>query len=257
MNEEGNSYLGFGFFFLFILGIVCVGTFLVYQNYTKKMENKEIVTEEKEKISDKLKIEKAKDFVYYQEEVSISENLSLVYKYPIINLESEDALDATKELKNIINEKKASVEKINTNEIDTTCSESVDGIRKATVLDFGVFTYNEYVTLILYESMYSCDSGISSILKMRSYTFNVLTGKRLSATDLLSLYNTSFSKGITQIREELIKNQYENNIKIEETIRNLKENETYILYISEEGELILKYIVKTNTVDYNDNISLK
>ncbi len=257
MNEEENSYLGFSFFFLLILGIVCGGTFLIYRNHTEKLENRVMVAEEKEKVSDKLKKEKAKDFIYYQDEISISENLSMVYKYPVINLESEDAVSVTNELKNIINEKKASVEKISANETYTICRESIDNIKKAAVLDFGVFTYHEYVTLVLYESMYSCDSGVSNILKMRSYTFNVLTGKRLSSTDLLSLYNTSFTRGVTQIREELIKNQFENNIKVEETINSLKENETYILYIAEDGELILKYIVKTNTVDYNDNISLK
>lgn len=36
MNEDENSYIGFGFFFLFILGIVCFGSFLLYKNHIKK-----------------------------------------------------------------------------------------------------------------------------------------------------------------------------------------------------------------------------
>lgn len=46
------------------------------------------------------------------------------------------------------------------------------------------------------------------------------------------------------------------NIKIEETINDLKSQETYVIYIDEFGDLILNYVVKTTSLDYNDTITI-
>ena len=58
MNEDENSYIGFGFFFLFILGIVCFGSFLLYKNHTKKIQNAVTFTNNEVKINDEKKKDK-------------------------------------------------------------------------------------------------------------------------------------------------------------------------------------------------------
>lgn len=261
MNEDENSYIGFGFFFLFILGIVCFGSFLLYKNHTKKIQNAVTFTNNEVKINDEKKKDKEKDFIYYQEEVTVSKTLALVYKYPIINLDSNDATMITQSLKKLVDEKKNKIEKTKDSLVNSICNDTTDGIKNAPILDFAIYSYLEYTTLVLYESNYSCETGISAIQSMKSYTFNVLTGEYLTFSDLLTKYNTSFSNGVSLMQEVLHNNQVTlngiENIKVKETISNLKENDTYIFYIDELGELVMKYIVKTNTVDYNDTISLK
>jgi hypothetical protein len=102
------------------------------------------------------------------------------------------------------------------------------------------------------ESNYSC--GESQISKISSYTFDVSTGKLISFDDLLKEYGLTYTEVLNKINSNLEENQVDDNIKIENTLNELKENNTYIVYISNEGSLVVKYIVKTNSVDYNDVI---
>lgn len=259
MQEESNGYVGFACFFLFILAIVVVGTFLIYQDKKEKLEEQVIYTEQDG--NDKKKIDKSKEFIYYIDDTLLSESLSIGYKYPIINLESEDARIVTQELKDLINNKKSSFVNMSSKPNEVICNfGSNETIYKAEIVDFGIFSYREYVSLVVYFTTYSCESGISNIYGMQSYTFNILSGEKVATEELFHQFGTGISEAFSFIREELNKNQtyVDGNptIKIEETMNSLKENDTYILYVDEDGKLILKYIVKTNAVDYNDNISL-
>ena len=68
MKEESNAYLGFGCFFLFILGIVVVGSFLLYQSKRERVEE-QMFYEEQEPVSySNMKVDQTKDFVYYEQE---------------------------------------------------------------------------------------------------------------------------------------------------------------------------------------------
>lgn len=248
MDENENSYVGFGLFFLLILSIVVIGTFLIYRSHMDTLQEVFVIDKEE---NDKLKIEKSKDYIYYIDEGSISSGLSISYKYPVINLDSESAKNLTQELKQLVDEKRSAITKI---ESGDTCSYgNTDGIKKASILDYGVYSFADYVTLVVYESSYSCEIGFSSIEKMRSYVFNVTTGERVSSIDLLNKYSTSITQVFLLVREKL---EEVPTIKVEEAMNALKEQDTYIIYIDESGELLMKYIVKTDTVAYNDTIVL-
>ena len=257
MKEEGNGYVGFAVFFLLILAIVCVGTFLLYKSHNLKQPT--IVLEEDEKISDSFKKEQSKDFIYFQKEEVISETLSIKYKYPVINLESKEAEETTQNLKKYIDSLHSNIQKIDT--FSVCRYETYDNIKEASVLGYSITRHKECVDLLIYESTYSCDKGISEIQKLKSYTFNVLTGEQITASQLLQKFSISREQVILKVREELLQNQSTINgietIKIDNTIANLKENETFVIYIDEYGELVMKYIVKSNLVDYNDTIVLK
>lgn len=254
MQDKKSNCLGFVFFFLIILLIIGVGSmFLLLEKKSDKKEKnsiKEVV------VDDKMKKDKKKDFIYYENEEEISKTFSIVNKYPIINLESEEATKTTNELKNYVNAIKNTLK--NTDE--TTCGENevIDHIYETKFLDYTIYSYQEYITLLIRESNYNCFTGISSSSLMKSYTFNVLTGEKLSFSALLTKYNFTLAEVINQIRVNLEEQQSVieeiPNIKIEETISNLKEQETHVIYIDEFGNLVLNYVVKTNTVDYNDSI---
>lgn len=263
MNEESNGYLGFGCFFLFILAIVVVGSFLLYQSKKEKLESQMIFLEQEPLKKEDKKIDKNKDTIYYEKEDILSSELSLVYKYPVINLDSEDARRVTENLKQFVEQKKSSLLKMDKKPTEVVCTQSSADIYQAEIVDFGVFSYENYVTLVVYLSNYSCVSGVSNILEMQSYTFDITTGKNLSFDELFKKYHTTFADVLLLVRESLMENQtYVDGspyIQIEETISLLKNDNHFILYLDENGELVMKYIVKTNGVDYNDtiNISLK
>ena len=258
MREESNAYLGFGCFFLFILGIVIVGSLLLYQSKKEKLEGQTFYEEQDVKHENK-KVDQTKDFIYYEEEEVISQELSFVYKYPVVNLNSEDARKVTAIIKDLVDQKKASLLRIDAKPEDVSCTTSTD-IYQAEIVDFGVFSYENYITLVVYVSPYSCESGLSTIVEMQSYIFDVTTGELVSNEELLKKYRTTLAEVKLLIREDLMENQtYVEGIPyilIDETITSFKENVNTILYMDESGELVMKYVVKTNGVDYNDTISI-
>ncbi len=257
MQENDSNYVGFGLFFFLIVIIILVSSTILFLNTRSKNQEKVLNESNEVVVSDKNKVDKNKDFVYFTEEEVISDALNIIYKVPIINLDSEDAKTINNEIKEYASNIKNTLEKGNETKCPT--NESTD-IYKTNYLDYAVYTYEEYVTLLLRESTYSCTDGFSTSSKVKSYTFDVLSGKLLSFDALLTKYNTTLTKVVEQIRSNLNKEQTiidgVSTIKIEETINSLKEQSTYVIYVDEFGDLILNYVVKTSSVDYNDTITI-
>lgn len=255
VEEESSNYLGFGLFFFLIVLIILLGSIFIFFNVRSK--NTVASYEETEQIGDKLKKDKDKEFIYFKEEETISETLNILYKVPVINLKSEEANAINNELKAYTSGVKNTLQKGDLYQ----CYDEASDIYKTNYLDYAVYKYQEYVTLLMRESEYNCEVGFSPTNKVKSYTFNVFSGKVLSFQDLLQKYNTTLTKVIEQIRVKLNEDQTiieeVPNIKIEETINQLKAQETYVFYIDEFGDLLLNYVVKTNSVDYNDIIIIK
>ncbi len=257
MEDESKNILGFGIFFFIIVLIVVFGSGLLFfttqnkKNEKKTNENQEIV------LSDKKKIDKSKDFIYFKGEEMVSESLSIVNKYPVINLESESANNLNKELMEYVDRIKNTLQRIESPDVSCAFG-NYDNIYQTKYLDYNIYSHKEYITLFIRESNYNCDNGISIYNNVRSYTFNVLTGERINTSDLLEKYNTTLTLVIDSIRNYLNNSQViideEPSIKIDETIDNLKEQFTYAIYIDDYGDLNLNFVVKTNSVDYNDNI---
>ena len=252
MVEEKSNYLGFCAFFLLIIVIVVVGSFMLYKSKQEKLgilKGKDVLI-----ISDSKKQVKNKDFIYYDKEEVLGNELNIKIKYPVINLDSEDAKAITKDIEEYLNEVKGTLKYIKDGDV---CDYGTsDNIAETKLLDYGIYNYQEYVTFFMSEYFYTCGDGVSPIKKLKAYTFNVLTGEKLSFNKLVEKFDLKMTDILSDLREHLEEIQVDDNIKIEETMRLLKENDTYIIYIDEDGKLLMKYIVKTNTVDYNDNIML-
>lgn len=255
MQDEGGNYLGFGLFFFLIVLIIIGFSVLLFFNARNKTQEKQINKNDGIIISDKSKQDKSKDFVYFTDEEVISEELNLIYKIPILNLNSDSAKNSNKEIKNYAISTKETLQKGSSEvcEFNETAN-----ILKTNFLEYATYTFQEFVTLLIRESKYSCEEGFSSTSKVKAYTFDVLSGERVSFQNLLSKYGITLTNVLEEIRHHLNEEQTiideVPNILIEETIGALKEQETYVLYIDEFGDLILNYVVKTNSVDYNDTI---
>lgn len=242
MNENEN-FLGMGLFFFAIVLIVVTGSILIFLNNKSKQENN--IFNETKTISDDLKIDKSKDFIYYTGDEVISTSLNIIKKYPVINIKSDDALKITNEIKSYVDLVSKDIEKSDEEECE-------DNILEATTLEYATFNYQEYASLLIRETSYNCEDGFSSVSKVKGYTVNVTTGEYLDFTKLLKKYNLTFTEVIEKIKENLNSEI----VQIEETIDNLKEQETFTSYIDEHGYFVLNYVVKTDEVDYNDTIIL-
>ncbi len=258
MNDN-NNFLGVGLFFLFIVGIIVVGSLGIYfstRQKTEQMSN----TDETVLLEDQYKEDKSKDLIYFENESTISEKLNITSKTPVINIPGEDAKAVNKDLKKLVSEVNNSLKKIS-NQNNPTCTYGdYDDIYETDFLDYGVYTYQNYLSLVIRRSTYDCENGISSTYKVKSYTFDMQSKKSLSSTELFQTYNTTFTNVKEQINNNLTASQSMVDdvptLLIEETLNNLKEQDTYIAYIDEFGDLNVNYVVKTNTVDYNDTITI-
>lgn len=247
MKDEKANYIGFILFFLSIILIVIVGSVTLYSVRNNEINKKKVINDEVV-VTDKLKKDKSKDFLYYSDREEINKDFNIYYTYPIINIDSHDANNLNNILKNNVDEAKNNIIK---NEEGT--------IIEANAFEYTNYTYQEYLSILVDKNLYKDEK--TTLQKINSYTINLITGEEVTYEELLKKFDLTYTKVIDLIKENLEANQtYDGevpNIKIDETINLLKDNNTYNIYINENGKLIVKYIVKTNDIDYNDIIILK
>lgn len=247
--EENDSILSFGLFFFSIVIIIIIGSVFLFLNVLDKNKVKE---ENDSNISNNMKITKDKEYVYYENESLISEELSITKKYPVININTSIAKEKNEEIKKYIDET------YKTKEIDNenVCSnKNNDNIKSINFLEFANYNFENYLSLLIYEENYDCNDLVSKASFVRSYTFNTSNGSFLNYNDILKEFNIG-EYNLEEEVEKHLEELYENNdtILIDETIDNLKEQETYTLYIDEYGDIRINYVVKTTNNDYNDTI---
>lgn len=251
MKEENNSYLGFALFFFFIVILIFTGSFLLYYNQKIKI-TKEPNEGVKVVLTDKLKENKEEDFIYYSPSEMIAEDLQISYKKAFINLNSEDAKEVNALLDELYSNALTTIKRPNE---ETFICENGSTIYEAKIIDYASFYYDKYITLLVTENNYTCTEEIEESVKVHSYTFDGTTGKRINQGDLLNVFHLTYTEFLQKLENHL-QSTIEDAAIITETLNKLKENETYTIYISETNKLTVKYIVKTNSVDYNDIIEL-
>lgn len=253
MEEKNRTIIGCIAFLLLIL-VIGIGGYL----YTFKNDKHKETIKKENKITDEYKKDKNKDYIYYTDEKVISEELNLIYKNPIINLNNSQTNAIYNELSEENETYYNNIQKISETENPTgeEIAFNTDDIFSATIRDYENYEYKNYITLVVTDSSYDCFKGIHDYTSIKSYLFDVSKNERISNIDVLELYNTSLSEIKEKIKIELQENQEIidgiENIKIDETIENLSNNNSYGLYIDNSGNLIIKYIVKSNQMNYNE-----
>lgn len=256
MNDtRHNVFLGM-LFVIFIL-VLGVGGYFLTINITKDEEKENNITEKV--LSDDYKIDKKADYIYFKDEKIISSEPDIIYKDVVINLDTAESINTS--LKQELNIIRQSVKYISDNALDPNREVLYEdeNIYSASERNYENFMYKEYISLIVKDYEFNCYDG--SLLKsLKSYVFNVETGKQLLNNDLLEFYDINMSEVEDKVREHLQSNQSIENeielIKIEETIAGLQSAGNYAFYIDKYGDLNISYIVKTTQVDYNETIKL-
>ena len=260
MQNETNGYVGFSIFFLIIIAIVILGTYFLYSDEKKDTRSKTSTQEVTDSAQDKLKIEKNQDLIYFTNVETLSEKLGITTKDVVININSDDAKKVSQILANAKKEQEKEIKTKADAPKNTTCDfTETDDLYEAPIRDYAILEEDNYITLIINDSFYNCASSFGIIEGFSAYTFDLKTGKLLTEEDLLTKYNLTKTLVNDQIRNHLRDTQNKNTedtIDITKTLSNMQYNETYALYINDSAELEVKYIVKTDGVDYNDTIVL-
>lgn len=252
MEEKNKAVIG-GILFLLLILFIGVGGYI----YTfKNNKHKEIINKI-DVITDEYKKDKTKEYIYYTDENVISKELQIVYKTPVINLYNTQTNAIANELAQDNEKMISEIKKISTTE-NTTGNEitfNTDDIYSATYRNYEDYQYNEYISLVITDVYYDCFKGINDYPNIKSYIFDVKNNERISNLDILSKYNITLTDLKEKIKNKLNEEQTVDNevetIKIEETINNIDDG-NYGLYVDNTGNLVIKYIVKSNQMNYNE-----
>ena len=253
MEENLKSKLGFITFTIIIIALLVGGYF--YTKYT--INHKEPVKTE-ENVVKTIKIDKEKDYFYYLNESVISEEAEIYYKDVVINIKDQEELTKKLEKENNIyknNIKYISKELENGNLISKDIvNYSNDDLYSLKFRNYKTFESSKYLSLVINDFNYSCLDYIT-FDKTEAYVFNKEDGTYISEEKLLKNYNISIDEIKEQIKNHLsTKQNTEGTIKIDETINDLTKN--YALYVNNSNKLCISYLVKTNEVDYNEDMEV-
>lgn len=245
--------IGMTILIVIILVFVVGGYFLM--DYMTKEEKTVVKTKENDVLD--LRIDKNKDFIYYENSEEISHELVI-----------EDAVINIIGLENINNALHSELVSINNSKVTysnqelpegVTCE---DGIYAMKFRDYQDISYSKYLTLLVNDYDYSCLSG-NIPTSRKSYVVNKETGKIISDEELLQIFNVTEDQIYEGVKKRLENTQTldeENQvIDINGTLENLKNGSYGInkaLSVSKNGKLTINFIVKSNKINYNDSIEI-
>lgn len=252
MEENLKSKLGFAFFFFIVISLLIGG--YIYTKYTINEKNMKKIEKEKEVID--YRIDKDKDYIYFKNEETISEEGEIHYKDVVINLNTQEVLNESLEKENKMY--KESIKYIKDQELlsDEIVKYNYDGIYSLKFRDYSSSEFGKYLSLVINEYNYSCFDNVEFIRSI-SYVFNKEDGSLITSDDLLNMYNTNIDILKDKVKEYITSKQSVVDgvelIKIDDTVNNLE----YSLFINEFGKLSISFLVKTNLVDYNEVMEVK
>ena len=251
--ERKRDLIG-GIMFLVFIFVLIVGGFFLTRYLTSDTEKEKIVQNE----TNKLKKDKDKDFIYFENETIVSGEPGIVHKDVVINILGNDTLN--KILKEEMDSIRTSVKKISENELDPNREVlyDEDDIFYSLERNYSYYESRKYLSLVIVDSEFNCYTG-SEIKNLKSYVFSLEDGKEISHSALIDKYNLSLDSIKDKVRNKLNEDQAsfgeENQILIDDTI-NAITLENSCIYINKSGKVVISIIVKTNQDSYNDTIEL-
>lgn len=253
MDEALRNKLGFWFFFVFVIFIAVGGYF--FTQYVINMDTNEYKNNSG-KISD-IKIDKNKDYIFYENEKLISEHKEIIYKDVVINLKNHEILNETLKKENQIYKNSIQYISKQKEDISDIIVYNNDDLYALNFREYKTYQFDKYLSLVINDYNYTCFDD-TTFKKTKSYVFDIQNGSMLEEKDILKKYNLNMDSIKDKIRNHLKESQVivdeEELIKIDETLKSL---DNYSLYINEYGRLYISYLVKTTEVDYNEVMEVK
>ena len=251
--ERRRDFVGSICFIALIL-VLIIGGYFATKYLTSDSQKKQI----QKSASNKIKVDSSKDFVYYENEESLSDDPDINYKDIVINIKNTDTLNEV--LKKENDEIRKSLKKISESEKDPSREilyEKGD-VFYTKERNYAVIESAKYLSILITDGEFSCYTG-STINRVKTYNFSLSSGKQISNETLLGYNNMTIDDAKQKVREKLVSDQAdfgeENTIDIDNTLNSIN-LENASLYVNHSGKLLISVIVKTNQESYNDSIEL-
>lgn len=240
--------------FLFFIVVLVVGGYIGMIMLTKEPENtKKLETEVASKSDNKtdIRIDKSKDYIYFENEVLKNETRDIAYKDVVFNFDSNDA----KTIATFLNNERETNEKTykTISEVELTEEEKEkilykdSDVYEAVYNKYSRYFYENYATIVNDVLEYNCNSGNKEI-RVSAYTFDTNTGELLSKSKLMNNFDISLDKIKEKVQEKLEKEQVVvedvPQIDIVSTLSSLDDDSSYALYVNKSGYLVINYFIK-------------
>lgn len=240
--------------FLFFIVVLVVGGYIGMIMLTKEPENtKKLETEVASKSDNKtdIRIDKSKDYIYFENEVLKNETRDIAYKDVVFNFDSNDA----KTIATFLNNERETNEKTykTISEVELTEEEQEkilykdSDVYEAVYNKYSRYFYENYATIVNDVLEYNCNSGNKEI-RVSAYTFDTNTGELLSKSKLMNDFDISLDKIKEKVQEKLEKEQVVvedvPQIDIVSTLSSLDDDSSYALYVNKSGYLVINYFIK-------------
>lgn len=238
---------------IFILVIIAIGFggYYFIKNYQKaNTNNKEYInTSDKNQI---IKIDESKDYVYFTNEAKIGDSLDVTYKDINFNINNDDLSKLQETLNANMDKIRNSVVKLDLTAKEEclsagTCDES-DDISSANVIEYNVVETSKYLSLTVSTYLYTLANGNPD--KANSYyVIDLSNGKLLSNNDILKKEDVTDQEVRTKIRSYLAN---DTDVDIDAVLNN-----PYYLTIAKDGKVVINFVVKTSSINYNVSIEME
>lgn len=232
---QEKNYLSVTMFILIVFVLLLGGNYLI-RNKGQKPTTKII----------DIRMDSSKDYVYFTDSKTVSEDLDLVYNTIHLNIDSKDA----KELENLLNEEMAKAQKsiktfdeVAINKKDIVYELDDDNkIYEADYLKYDILESDNYITVGTIKGHINITSDEDNNT-LKYYTFSKKDGHIMSLDEIKSAGKIT-NDSIEKAKENYLKDKEDTTIK------------TYELYIDKYGNTIMNLLVNSGDITYNDTVKI-
>lgn len=232
---QEKNYLSVTIFVLIIFVLLLGGNYLIKNR--DKAETSKLVDTRKDK---------TKEYVYFSDSNTVSEDLDLVYNTIHINIDSQDAKRLEEELNAEMTKaynsiKKTSAVSFDKKDIVYELDDNND-IYEADYLKYDVLDNDNYLTIGVIKGHVNITSDIDNNT-LKYYTFNKKDGHIMSMEEI---------KNVGKIKDSDIENTKKTYLEDKE---DTKIN-SYELYIDKYGNVRMNMLVNSGNITYNDTVKI-
>ena len=246
--EEHNG-IKFGIFGILVLVIAIGGFVLMRQSEDLGKEDNNTNKEVENKRND-IRIDKDKDYIYFSDYEVYEEKLDIDFEK--VNINFKDDHNIAKTLNDENASFKAGIKKENDEE-----DAPYDKLSYAQYSKYEIYTYGDYVTLLVKYYTYTTENFIS-FTSSKAYVFNITSGALVSNDELMKAYNIDAASINAKVKDfvagqDLLK---EGEKLDADASVNASGGNNLVLYVDKLGNLNASILVKSDKKDYNDNVIL-
>ena len=232
---QEKNYLSVTIFVLIIFILLLGGNYLI-KNRDKAETSKHVDTRK----------DKTKEYVYFSDSNTVSEDLDLVYNTIHINIDSQDAKCLEEELNAEMTKaynsiKKTSAVSFDKKDIVYELDDNND-IYEADYLKYDVLDNDNYLTIGVIKGHVNITSDVDNNT-LKYYTFNKKDGHIMSMEEI---------KNVGKIKDSDIENTKKTYLEDKE---DTKIN-SYELYIDKYGNVRMNMLVNSGNITYNDTVKI-